>query len=255
MAEGTALIIEDSYTQAHIIGRMLGDDDWAYLSARTIAEGCQFLVRHRPALIFLDVFVGEENGLTCLPEIRDLAPEAIIAVMTAGTRSDEIEDILRAARRANVDYVLRKPFSRKQVRAIVQAAEQDIAEARRRPHALVVDDSDVVATLTAQMLGDQGFRVSTAKTMEDALADVDIAHVDVAICDIFMPGMGGLEGIRRIKASWPAVKVVAMSAGLEKRVTPERAVSAAIQAGADGEIHKPFKSLDFINTILGVMAA
>lgn len=255
MAEGLALIIEDSFTQAQIIGRMLNDDDWTYLHARTVTEGCQLLVRHHPNLIFVDIFLGEENGLACLPQIRDLAQDSTIAVMTAGGQKESIGETLDAARKANADYVLRKPFSHKQVRAIVQTAEQDIADGKRRSHALVVDDSQVVAGLTAQMLGDHGFRVSVARSMEEALADVDIGHVDLAVCDIFMPGMGGLEGIRLIKATWPAVKILAMSAGLEARVSPERAVSAAVRAGADAEIKKPFKPMDFIHTVIEIMAA
>ncbi len=255
MAEGLALIIEDSFTQAQIIGRMLTDDDWQYLSTRTVAEGCQLLIRHRPSLVFVDIFLGEENGLACLPQIRDLAPDATIAVMTAGSHLEAIDETLNAARRANADYVLRKPFSRKQVRAIVQTAELDIAEGRRRRHALVIDDSQTVVMLTAQMLSDHGFRVSTAKSMEEALANVDIGHIDLAVCDIFMPGMGGIEGIKLIKSSWPEVRILAMSAGLETRVSPERATSAAVRAGADAEIQKPFKPLEFINTVIGILAA
>ena len=255
MAEGLALIIEDSFTQAQIIGRMLIDDDWQHLNAKTVAEASQMLIRHRPNLVFVDVFLGEENGLTFLPQVRDLAPDAIIAVMTAGGRSESIDETLSAARHANADYVLCKPFTRMQVRAIVQTAEQDLAEGKRRRHALVVDDSQVVANLTAQMLGDHGFRVSTAQSMEEALANVDVGHIDLAVCDIFMPGMGGLEGIKLIKSNWPLVKVLAMSAGLETRVTPERAVSAAVRAGADAEIKKPFKPVDFIHIVLGILAA
>ena len=255
MAEGLALIIEDSFTQSQIIGRMLTDEDWRYVHAKTMEEGRRMLVQQHPTLVFVDIFLGDDNSLPYLPQIRDMAPNATICVMTAGSRDETIEETLDVARKANADYVLRKPFSRKQVTAIVETAEQDIAEGKRRHHALVIDDSHVVANLTAQMLSDHGFRVSTAASMEEALANVDIGHIDLAVCDIFMPGMGGLEGIKLIKSSWPSVKILAMSAGLETRVTPERATSAAVRAGADGEIQKPFKPLDFINTVISIMAA
>ena len=255
MAEGLALIIEDSFTQAQIIGRMLTDEDWRYLHTKTVDEGLQMLIRHHPSLVFVDVFLGEDNGLQCLPQVRDLAPEATIAVMTAGSEGESIDETLKAARHADADFVLRKPFSRTQVRAIVQTAEADMAQGKRRPHALVVDDSQTIVTLTSQMLSDQGFRVSTAKSMEEALSDIDIGHIDLAVCDIFMPGMGGLEGIKLIKSSWPQVRVLAMSAGLETRVSPERATSAAVRAGADAEIQKPFKQVAFINMVIGILAA
>jgi len=63
-----------------------------------------------------------------------------------------------------------------------------------------------------------------------------------------------LQGIKIIKGTWPKVKILAMSGGLENRVTSERATSAAIKAGADAEIRKPFKPHDLINLTGGLMA-
>jgi CheY-like chemotaxis protein len=140
------------------------------------------------------------------------------------------------------------------LRAIAQSAFEATSEGRKRNHALVIDDSAMVARLAAQILSDNGYRVSTAQSMEQALADVDIAHVDLILSDIFMPGMGGLEGIKRIKAVWPKVRVVAMSAGLSERVSSERATSAAVRAGADAEIQKPFTPQALMNIIIDVMA-
>ncbi len=254
MADGLALIIEDSQTQATIIGRMLEGEDWTYVTAKTLQDGLNLLVRHRPALIFVDIFLGEDNSLSHLAQIRDLALDATIVVMTAGSRQEAIDDTLNLARRSKVDFVMRKPFSRKQLRAIAHSAFEATTEGRKRNHALVIDDSTVVMHLTAQILSDNGYRVSTAQSMEEALANIDIAHVDLILSDIFMPGMGGLEGIKRIKAVWPKVKVVAMSAGLNERLTSERATSAAVRAGADAEIAKPFTPQALMNIIIDVMA-
>lgn len=250
MAEGTALIIEDSQTQANIIGRMLAGEDWSCVVAKTLPDAHRLLLELRPKLVFVDVFLGDDNSLPHLAEIRDLALESTIAVMTAGSRDEALDDTLNAARQANVDYILRKPFSRRQLRGIVRSAEEDLLSGKRRRHALVIDDSAVVAKLTAQILSDNGYRTSVAHTMEEALTSGDIAHVDLVICDIFMPGMGGLEGIRVIKAAWPKVKVIAMSAGLDERVSSQRAISAAVKAGADGEILKPFTATQFMDLIV-----
>lgn len=255
MAEGVALIIEDSLTQAQIIGRMVAESDWAYVVARTLGEADEMLVRQRPRLVFVDVHLRDENSLEHLHRIRDLAPDAVIAVMSAGSREEGVDETLRAARRANVDYVLRKPFSRKQIQNIVDTAERELSEGRRYLHALIIDDSPTVVTLTGQTLRDNGFRISTATSMEDAMDNVDIARVDLVVSDIFMPGMGGLEGIKIIKTNWPEVKVLAMSAGLQTRITPERATNAAVRHGADAEIHKPFKPIELINLTIELMAS
>jgi CheY-like chemotaxis protein len=255
MAEGVALIIEDSLTQAQIIGRMVAESDWAYVVARTLGEADEMLVRQRPRLVFVDVHLRDENSLEHLHRIRDLAPDAVIAVMSAGSREEGVDETLRAARRANVDYVLRKPFSRKQIQNIVDTAERELSEGRRYLHALIIDDSPTVVTLTGQTLRDNGFRISTATSMEDAMDNVDIARVDLVVSDIFMPGMGGLEGIKIIKTNWPEVKVLAMSAGLQTRITPQRATNAAVRHGADAEIQKPFKPIELINLTIELMAS
>lgn len=254
MAEGLALIIEDSQTQARIIGRMLDGEDWEYLTVKTIAEGLALIVKKRPTLIFVDIFLGEDNSLLHLEQIRDLAPQAAIAIMTAGSKQEALDETLAAARRSQVDFVLRKPFSSKQLGAILQFSSNIEDNGRKPRHALVVDDSLVVGHLTSQILSDGGYRVSTASSMEDALANVDIAHVDLIVSDIFMPGMGGLKGIKILKATWPTVKVLAMSAGLGARITSENAISAAVKAGADAEIRKPFTHIQLMNTVIDVMA-
>ncbi|MGA9657481.1 MAG: response regulator [Asticcacaulis sp.] len=255
MAEGLALIIEDSMTQAQIIGRMLRDEDWDFVIARNLDECHRLLSQQRPSVIFVDIFLGEENSLDHLTAIRDMALEATIAIMTAGSRSEAIEDTLKAARKSKVDYILRKPFSQKQVRAIVESAQQDMQNGKRRKHALVIDDSSTVGTLTGQILSDNGYRVSIATSMEDALSNAEIAHVDLVVTDIFMPGMGGIQGIKIIKSEWPSIKILAMSAGLATRVSSERATSAAVKVGADAEIHKPFKPIELINMTIELMAS
>jgi CheY-like chemotaxis protein len=253
MAEGLALIIEDSQTQAQIIGRMLEDEDWTYVIAKTLEDARHVLIQQHPSLIFVDIFLKDETTLPHLNQLRDMALEATICVMTAGNRKEAIDETLTAARAAKVDYILRKPFNRLQVGAIAQSAQADLAEGRRRKHALVIDDSQVVSTITAQTLSDNGYRVSVARSMEEALSDVDIAHVDMVVSDIFMPGMGGLAGIKIIKSTWPHVKVLAMSAGLETRITSERATYAAVRHGADAELHKPFTPAQLIDITIRMM--
>jgi len=53
MAEGVVLIIEDSLTQAQIIGRMVAESDWAYIVARTLVEAESLLIHQRPRLVFV----------------------------------------------------------------------------------------------------------------------------------------------------------------------------------------------------------
>ncbi len=95
--------------------------------------------------------------------------------------------------------------------------------------------------------------------MEEALESVDIAHVDVVITDIFMPGMGGIEGIQVIKQTWPSVSLIAMSAGAEARLgktgaSNTQVLSAARYMGAHALLPKPFTSEDLTDLIAAVLS-
>ena len=184
-----------------------------------------------------------EAGLRAIPVPGACA--AIAALSVAGLPSDRFafEGFLpakTAARRAGAAYVLRKPFTPGTLRGIMGAIEQDRLKGRKRPHVLVIDDSRTVRKVLVNSFKSADYRVSEAGSMEAAFADCDIAHVDLAVCDIFMPGMGGVQGMAMLKQAWPRIGVIAMSAGMDGQMTEAQALEAAARVGADSCIAKPF---------------
>ncbi|WP_245531406.1 response regulator [Asticcacaulis biprosthecium] len=236
----TALVLEDSQTQANIITRMLGAVGWSALHCHSAAEAFEILKTVSVEALFIDVFCGVQNTLGLLPQFRRMAPKAVVAVMTAGSSLESIDVTLDNARKARADYVLRKPFGEAKVREILQQAKGDDTLSGRRKHILIVDDSMTVRSLTKAIFEGAGYRTSLASSMEEAFKNPDIAHIDLALCDVFMPGMGGLKGMRYIKKVWPHVKIIGMSAGAGAYVSDAEALNAARELGSDGQIYKPF---------------
>ncbi len=253
MNDMTALVLEDSPTQAAIISRLIAAQGWTALHCLTPAVAIESLRTIEVQALFIDVFVGVHNTISMLPQFRRLAPHAPLVVMTAGSNHESLETTLASARAAKADHVLRKPFTESQVKDIVQGMFTDKAGHTRRRHILVIDDSGPVRTLAKGMLEGGSYRVSVSATMEEAFKNVNIAHVDLVLCDIFMPGMGGLNGMRHIQKVWPAVKLIAMSGGVETYVSEDEALSAARALGADAQIKKPFSAdtlLEVVELIL-----
>jgi DNA-binding NtrC family response regulator len=104
------------------------------------------------------------------------------------------------------------------------------------PEILIVDDEpDMLELLRRSLEPDLKCRLSTASSAEQALQVLSENAVDLALVDIKMPGMDGLELLELVKRKWPDLTVVMMTA----YGTIETAVSAMKQ-GAYDFITKPF---------------
>ncbi|MDI7774623.1 response regulator [Asticcacaulis sp. EMRT-3] len=245
MSRGTVLVLEDSRVQAQLISKMLTGLNWSAMLSFDHKTVFSLLKNSRFDLLLLDVYIEGGNTLMHLPEIRELAPDVPIAIMTAGgAGGGALHSTLNMARRAQADFVVPKPFAPEDLNIILQEA----FKMRRAPvlpkHVLVVDDCRVVRKLSTVALAEKGYRISEARSMEEAFDRVDIAHVDIVLTDIFMPGMGGIEGIGIIKSTWPEVAIVAMSAGSDHKLDPNQALAAARYMGADALLPKPFTASD-----------
>jgi CheY-like chemotaxis protein len=91
---------------------------------------------------------------------------------------------------------------------------------------MVVDDDNFVADFVSIILSKRLYGTVACYTFEKALDQMKHTKFDLVVADIFMPGMGGIEGIRRLKNMHPETTVIAMSAGW-KNMSPEDAVEAA----------------------------
>ncbi len=77
---------------------------------------------------------------------------------------------------------------------------------------LLVDDEDSIHLLYREELEEEGYSVDSAFSGEEALDKLSNAKVDLVILDINMPGMNGLEALRKIKEIDPALPVILSSA-------------------------------------------
>jgi CheY-like chemotaxis protein len=66
-------------------------------------------------------------------------------------------------------------------------------------HILIVDDDEAVSLTFARMLRSEGHRVSAVTTADLGLAQAATEPPDAIILDIRMPGMGGVEFLRRLR--------------------------------------------------------
>jgi two-component system phosphate regulon response regulator PhoB len=107
----------------------------------------------------------------------------------------------------------------------------------QRPHLLIVEDEDDLRELLSHTLARDGFRISSVGSGEAALTQVRKEPPAMVLLDLMLPGIGGLDVCRRIKAdpATAAISVVMLTARGE-----EADIVTGLEMGADDYITKPF---------------
>ncbi len=101
---------------------------------------------------------------------------------------------------------------------------------------MVIDDDPGVRDYMEALVSRQGYRVYAAADGEQALAQLDDVRPDLVTLDVVLPGMDGLETLRRIKQRMPEVPVVMLSGHGQARNIVE-----AMRLGASDFLRKPFE--------------
>jgi putative nucleotidyltransferase with HDIG domain len=111
------------------------------------------------------------------------------------------------------------------------------ARASENIRVMVIDDDDTVREVLSEVLTRRGWDVDAYASAESALAAMESKSYDVALADINMPGLSGMDFLQMARESHPEVPVVMITGypSIDKAVE-------AMKTGASDFIAKPFKS-------------
>ncbi len=112
---------------------------------------------------------------------------------------------------------------------------------QERTRVLVADDEESIRSLLERFLTEAGYQVVTAANGREALDKLSQAKVDLALFDIKMPVMSGMEALEQISAKCPEVCVVMATAVVDTQTAIE-----AMKLGAYDYIIKPFNRDDLL---------
>ena len=105
------------------------------------------------------------------------------------------------------------------------------------PDVLVVDDEFAVRTLTARWLTAAGYKARVAENAEQARDEVALAPPDVIVCDVGMPGHGGLWLAEQVRREYPDTALVMVTGGHELTIAID-----SLRIGVLDYLLKPFTS-------------
>jgi len=114
---------------------------------------------------------------------------------------------------------------------------------------LVVDDDPAILHLCATVLRGQGHDVTTCDSGAPALQAALRQEFDLALCDLNLPDVHGLEVVRAIKMQAPSLAVIVMSA-----LDPKEWAQASAEAGAAHFLPKPLR-LDVLRDEVNMVEA
>lgn len=113
---------------------------------------------------------------------------------------------------------------------------------------MLVDDHALFMEGLCYLLNTYGFEVvCTAASGNEALLQADIHQLDAVLLDIRMPELSGFDTLKRLKARYPAMKVVMLTASEE-----DKDIFQAIKFGADGYLLKSTGANELVETLQGL---
>jgi two-component system chemotaxis response regulator CheY len=102
---------------------------------------------------------------------------------------------------------------------------------------LVIDDSETIRQQVKQALASTGYEIIEAVDGVDGLEKLrSVADLDLALCDVNMPRLNGLDMIAEVQRNGPRIPILMLTTEGQPSL-----IKRAREAGAKGWIVKPFK--------------
>ena len=123
---------------------------------------------------------------------------------------------------------------------------------KRKKTVLLIDDDDMVADVGKQILNSSGYRVFSAKIGKEAIEvyKANQGRIDMAILDMILPDMAGMDTYDRLKEINPGIKIL-----LTSRYDIDSQTSEIMKRGCDGFIQKPFNICELLEKIREILVS
>jgi len=194
-------------------------------------------------VVVLDVKMPDIDGIEVYRQIREKLPDMPVVLLTGHS---SIDDAFQTAKDGIADYLTKPIDIDKLAEVIHQAistAELRIKEKNmisKSPEfdevikVMLIDDETDFLESMKKVLQRRKMEIVTAENGPDALSVLKENLVDVAVVDIKMQGMDGLEVLKRIKHNFPSIEVILLTG----YPTVETAMEG-IKLGANEYLKKP----------------
>ncbi len=238
-SSGRVLVVEDEQDIALLLQRYLQRAGYESEIAQSGAEALKKAISYQPALITLDVALPDMDGFAVLEQLRtDERSNAIPVLFVSMLPATERGDLFGA-----IDY-LAKPVNERQLIARIGT----ILNGNSEHLILIADDDASIRGFLNERLSRAGYRVVEARDGWEALAIAARQPVALALLDVRMPNLDGIETLRRLrsqaKTTYLPVVMMTASPGMQ-----DEQVLAIEQLGATLLLGKNLSPQDLAGVI------
>ena len=264
----SALVVDDNPTNRHILLELLQQMKMKPIGVACGAEALEIIQQQwnqgEPfSLILLDAHMPEMDGFTVAEHIQKLPAQVVPTVMML-TSGGQSKDAARCRELGLAAYLI-KPVRQSELRQAILAAmsTNPLPTGAVKPadtsidtghvlHILLAEDNPMNQQLAVALLGKRHHTVVVTNHGSEAISAWERESFDLALFDLQMPVMDGLEATRIIREREQTrgghLPIIAMTAAAMKSD-----YDLCLAAGMDGYVSKPFRIAEFWQAIDAVV--
>jgi len=216
------LVVDDERIICDLLRQILRPT-YEVLTAYRGKEALALFQQHRPQITLLDLVMPEMDGIEVLRHIREIDPHASVIILT-GRAAQASEQAARAL--GVTDFLLKGGLTSEDLLRVISRVRQRAEQAappggESKESILVVDDKPMSRTRLAEFLTLRGYRVRAAQDGREALAAVKQDQPQVIVLDLNLPGVTGVDVLRRLRSQGYKGWVIAVTASQDEKVLKE----------------------------------
>ncbi|HEY9765987.1 MAG TPA: response regulator [Chroococcales cyanobacterium] len=234
------LVVDDQLFMRRTLAQLIRQNGWEVAGeASNGKEAIEMFSMLKPDLVLMDSRMPVVSGLDALRVIHKFDAAARVIMLTS---VDDPADIQTARELGVLDYIT-KPYKKERVIASIRNAFAKI-------RILVVDDQLFIRRTLGNLIQENGWQLAGEATNgKEAIDLFSMTSPDLVIMDIGLPIVNGLEALKVIKHFESASRVIMLTSD-----NRQESINAAIQAGAEDYISKPFESERVVKAIKKAIA-
>jgi DNA-binding NtrC family response regulator len=231
------LIVDDEAHIRELLRKVLTGAGYEVISVPSAEQSLDIIFKEPFDLILMDVRLHSgESGLSIVKKVREHQKNIPIAIFTGALTPE----LVKEAKEAGANEVFGKDMDLMQLVAqikIMVGSRDGIFKGPARQMEktiLIVDDEEGVRRVLREFFKRRGFNVFEAENGEKAIQVARSNKISVVLLDINMPGMDGIETLKKLMEIDPRPGVVMITA-----MEDEDRVKKALELGAYSYVLKP----------------